>query len=278
MKNAQYRFLVRPQQRGLSLVELMIGMALGLVVILAVVYVFAGSRASHRHQESFSGVQEAGRIALEVLGRDIRMAGNPGCGNLGVIEHRSAVIVPPEAQFSNAVAVTGNQGTLTVVRGSAESTLLAVQPASNQVQVDNLAALGAVVAGDRLLLSDCVYSEVLTVLTVDVVTGNLVTASADLSRQYRPGTQVMRLERIVFARSAANELTRNGQPVVGGVTALEFQYGLVGPGTRSVQEYASTPTLPQLSSAVSVRTALTVTQADVAMSFNNTVALRNRAP
>lgn len=275
MKNAQYRFLVRPQQRGLSLVELMIGMALGLVVILAVVYVFAGSRASYRHQESFSGVQEAGRIALEVLGRDIRMAGNPGCGNLGVIEHRSAAIVPPEAQFSNAVAVTGNQGTLTVVRGSAESALLAVQPASNQIQVDNLAALGAVVAGDRLLLSDCVYSEV---LTVNVVAGNLLTAAVDLSRQYRPGTQVMRLERIVFARSAANELTRNGQPVVGGVTALEFQYGLVGPGTRSVQEYASTPTLPQLSSAVSVRTALTVTQADVAMSFNNTVALRNRAP
>lgn len=275
MNKAPHRLRLHGRQKGLSLVELMIGIALGLVVILAVVYVFAGSRASYRHQESFSGVQEAGRIALEVLSRDIRMAGNPGCGNLGVIEHRSAAINPPEARFSNDVAITGDQGTLTVVRGSAENTQLVDSPAANQIQVDNLAALGTVAAGDRLVLSDCVFSEV---LTVNAVAGNVVTASADLSRQYRPGTQVMRLERIVFARSAANELTRNGQPVVGGVTALQFQYGLVRPGTRSVQEYATTPTLAQLSSAVAVRTALTVTQADVAMSFNNTVALRNRAP
>lgn len=275
MKNLERRPVVRFRQRGLTLVELMIGIALGLIVILAVVYVFAGSRASYRHQESFSAVQESGRIALEVLARDIRMAGNPGCGNLGVIEHRSAAINPPEARFSNAVAVTGNQGTLTVVRGSAENTVLATSPASNQIEVANLAALGAVVVGDRLLLSDCVFSEV---LTVAAVVGNLVTAPADLSRQYRPGSQVMRLERIVFGRSAANELTRNGQPVVGGVTALNFQYGVVRPGTRSVHTYVNVPTANELNDTVVVRVGLTVAQDDIAMPFNNTIALRNRAP
>ncbi len=276
MEKTATRSLVRNAQRGLSLVELMIGIALGLVVILAVVYVFAGSRASYRHQESFSGVQEAGRIALEVLGRDIRMAGNPGCGNLGALDHRSAAANPPEARFGNDVALTGDQNTLTVVRGSAESTPLVAAPAANQIQVTNLAALGAVAVGDRLLLSDCEFSEV---LTVNAVLGNLVTASANLSRQFPPGrTGVMRLERIVFARSAANELTRNGQPVVGGVTALQFQYGLAGGVNRSAREYATAPNLAQLSTAVSVRTAMTVTQADVSMSFNSTIASRNRAP
>lgn len=267
--------MLRSRQGGLTLVELMIGIALGLVVILAVVYVFAGSRASHRHQESFSAVQESGRIALEVLARDIRMAGNPGCGNLGALVHQSAGAVPPEAQFSNAVAITGNAGTLTVVRGSAESTLLTAAPAANQIQVADLAVLGVVAVGDRLLLSDCAYSEV---LTVSAVAGNLVTGSAAMTRQYRPGSQVMRLERIVFARSAANELTRNGQAVVAGVTALNFQYGLTGPGSRSAVNYVAAPTPAQLEAIVAVRMGLTAAQNDVAMPFNSTITLRNRAP
>lgn len=276
MKNLERHPVVRSRQRGLTLVELMIGIALGLIVILAVVYVFAGSRASYRHQESFSAVQESGRIALEVLARDIRMAGNPGCGNLGVIDHRSALINPPEARFSNAVAVTGNQGTLTVVRGSSESVRLAAQPAANQIQAVNLVALGAVSVGDRLLLSDCAVSEV---LTVNAVAGNFVTAAANLSQSYDLGrAQLMRLERIVFALSAANELTRNGQPVVGGVTALNFQYGVVRPSTRSVHTYVNVPTANELNDTVVVRVGLTVAQNDIAMPFNNTIALRNRAP
>lgn len=275
MKHTEHLRMLRSRQGGLTLVELMIGIALGLVVILAVVYVFAGSRASHRHQESFSAVQESGRIALEVLARDIRMAGNPGCGNLGALVHQSAGAVPPEAQFSNAVAITGNAGTLTVVRGSAESTLLTAAPAANQIQVADLAVLGVVAVGDRLLLSDCAYSEV---LTVSAVAGNLVTGSAAMTRQYRPGSQVMRLERIVFARSAANELTRNGQAVVAGVTALNFQYGLTGPGSRSAVNYVAAPTPAQLEAIVAVRMGLTAAQNDVAMPFNSTITLRNRAP
>lgn len=276
MKKLEPRPMLRSRQRGLTLVELMIGIVLGLLVISAVLYVFAGSRASYRHQESFSAVQESGRIALEVLARDIRMAGNPGCGNLGSIDHRSANVNPPEARFSDAVALTGNQGTLTVVRGSSESVRLAAQPAANQIQAVNLAALGAIAVGDRLLLSDCAVSEV---LTVNAVAGNLVTAAANLSQNFDLNrTQLMRLERIEFARSAGNELTRNGQPVVGGVTALNFQYGVARAGTRSVNTYLDAPNAIQLNDTVVVRVGLTVAQNDIAMPFNSTIALRNRAP
>jgi type IV pilus assembly protein PilW len=264
-------------QRGLSLVELMIGMTLGLLVILAVTYVFAGSRTSYRQQESLSAVQETGRIALEVLTRDIRMAGYPGCGNLLFMNHLSEdAALPANARFGNDVALQGVADQITIVRGSAENANLVSSPAANQIQVDNLGLLGVVAAGDRLLLSDCVFTEVLTVAGV---AGNGVTATGNLSRQFRPGSRVMRLEQINFTHSPQNELLRNGQPISAGVETLTFQYGIPAAGTRSVANYLEAPDATQLQSAVAVRVVMTVTDRDVDnVPFNSTIALRNRAP
>ena len=62
-------------QAGFSLVELMIAITLGLIVLLAVGSIFIGSRQTYRVQEDNARLQEAGRYALEVLGRSIRQAG-----------------------------------------------------------------------------------------------------------------------------------------------------------------------------------------------------------
>lgn len=62
-------------QAGFSLVELMIAITLGLIVLLAVGSIYIGSRQTYRVQEDNARLQEAGRYALEVLGRSIRQAG-----------------------------------------------------------------------------------------------------------------------------------------------------------------------------------------------------------
>lgn len=66
---------------GLSLVELMIAMVIGLVVMLGVVQVFAASRESYRLSEGMSRVQENSRFAMDTLQRELRMAGHFGCVN-----------------------------------------------------------------------------------------------------------------------------------------------------------------------------------------------------
>jgi type IV pilus assembly protein PilW len=62
-------------QAGFSLVELMISMTLGLIVLLAVGSIYIGSRQTYRVQDDNARIQEAGRYALEVIGRSIRQAG-----------------------------------------------------------------------------------------------------------------------------------------------------------------------------------------------------------
>lgn len=64
---------------GVSLVELMISMVLGLIVAGAAVAMFAANRATYSASENMGRIQEAGRTAFELMARDIREAGGNPC-------------------------------------------------------------------------------------------------------------------------------------------------------------------------------------------------------
>lgn len=64
-------------QHGLSLVELLIAMAIGLLLIAGTGQVFLSGRTTARLQQVMGAVQENGRVALYYLQRDLRVAGFP---------------------------------------------------------------------------------------------------------------------------------------------------------------------------------------------------------
>ncbi|WP_298290639.1 prepilin-type N-terminal cleavage/methylation domain-containing protein [Thiomonas sp.] len=74
----------RPRQTGLTLIELMVAMLLGLVVVGAVVSVLLTSRQSYTTTSGLSQLQDNARIAFELMARDIRQAGSSPCGNTTV--------------------------------------------------------------------------------------------------------------------------------------------------------------------------------------------------
>lgn len=67
------------KQRGFSLIELMIALMLGAVLMGGVLQMFISSRVVFSTQQAMSRVQESGRLAIEFMTRDIRMAGYMGC-------------------------------------------------------------------------------------------------------------------------------------------------------------------------------------------------------
>lgn len=66
---------------GISLIEVMIAMVIGLALMLGVVQVFSASREASQLAQGNARAQENARFALEFLQRDIRMAGHFGCVN-----------------------------------------------------------------------------------------------------------------------------------------------------------------------------------------------------
>ncbi|MBB3060642.1 PilW family protein [Microbulbifer rhizosphaerae] len=67
------------RQRGLSLIELMIGILLSSLLLLGVLQVFDSNRDTMRMQMAYSRAQESGRFAIDFLTREIRMADFWGC-------------------------------------------------------------------------------------------------------------------------------------------------------------------------------------------------------
>jgi prepilin-type N-terminal cleavage/methylation domain-containing protein len=66
---------IHRNQRGLTLVELMIAMAIGVLLLLGVSLLFTQNRQSYRQNEELARIQENARFAIEELSRDLSMAG-----------------------------------------------------------------------------------------------------------------------------------------------------------------------------------------------------------
>lgn len=65
---------------GLTLIELMIAMTLGLIIVGAVGWVYVNTARTYRLQDGAARLQEGARFAFETMSNDLRMAGTTGCG------------------------------------------------------------------------------------------------------------------------------------------------------------------------------------------------------
>lgn len=66
---------LRSRARGVSLIELMISLVIGLVVVGAVLVSFLGSGQTGRVQAAYGQMNEDAQIALNIMARDIQLAG-----------------------------------------------------------------------------------------------------------------------------------------------------------------------------------------------------------
>uniref|UniRef100_UPI0035ADE5BF PilW family protein n=1 Tax=Hylemonella sp. TaxID=2066020 RepID=UPI0035ADE5BF len=78
-------------QSGLTLVELLVAMALGTAVLVALGSVYVAAKQAYRYQESVGRMTEDGGYALDTIAKHLRMSGFAGC--MGVA--KESVSGPP---------------------------------------------------------------------------------------------------------------------------------------------------------------------------------------
>jgi type IV pilus assembly protein PilW len=171
---------MRLRTRGVTLVELMVGMALGLFLVGVMGMIFLGSKGTFQSQNHVARLQESARFSVDTMSADLRMAGFRGCRGLGLntplvntlntptgflynfaqgvwaSRHNGSTWVPAlDATLTGltpAPAVTGD--VLTVRRAVGSGWALTAEMA-NATAALSVTPTGRITTHDLLMVSDC---------------------------------------------------------------------------------------------------------------------------
>lgn len=282
-------------QRGLSLVELMIAMTVGLLLLAGIVQIFSSSRTTNNIQQALSRNQEAGRFAIQFLNRDIRMAGYTGCppGSLGGDNSLFSIAngVPADSRLRSDRFVSGMRGedwsdAPTSIDVGPTSDVLSIQHAGESQglssdykpvnaklnMADNRPGFRK---GEVVILTDCATADVFGITKVSGKGGTVdITHAASrnsaspphLHNPYAAGSRVMRFVRNTYfigTRSGADtpslyriDVRGNVRELVEGVQQMRIRYGIDTDGNAAVDAYLDTHAVTDWGRVVAVRIAL----------------------
>jgi type IV pilus assembly protein PilW len=277
---------------GLSLVELMVALTIGLIILAAVSSLFVSSKQTYNIQDSLSRLQENGRFAMQFLIKDIRLAGFVGCLDdvdastmgttlSGGVSFNNNALVPFEG-VENATGTWFPSGTALPVGLRAGTDAIAIRTAdisnmaniapgmlngASDVVVDNATPFAT---GDVVVISDCAGADI---MAITGKTGNTLShASGSLGKAYEPPAQVIKLvTRQYFIKLNGQNVptlyrqeNATVQELVEGIESLQILYGedTDGPPDGVPNVYRKASAVTDWSKVVSVRVGILVRTVD----------------
>lgn len=238
------RFPTGMMQRGVTLIELMIALTLGLFLLAGVVAIYLGDKKTYQYSQSLARMQENGRIATEWLSRDLRMAGFIGCGRLSEIKPENTDLTLEKSLVGWHMDQTTSS--LSLPKLSAEriknSDMVLMQMADAQTVKIISAHAHTIKFAEKprfkvntsLLISDCQQAEKFNF-------GNV-----DLKYEYQKDAEVGELHKIIYYVANTGRKNKAGQfinalyrqdlnasigkssELVEGIESLQVQYGIKG--------------------------------------------------
>ncbi len=212
------------KQKGLTLIELMIALLIGLLILLGVFAMFMANKRIYTEQESMARLQENARFAIGMLVKDIHMAGYVGCSHDtdALVNHLNDGDNDQQI-FSFVLAVEGSENAgpwqpsgstdmvASILPGTDALTLRYFSPldirissampaTSAQLNVDDT---GELQVEDIIAVSDCDSSDVIQITQVQSSPSRLQHAPGTaispgnrtphvLQKSYGAGAQIMR--------------------------------------------------------------------------------------
>ena len=290
------RTLMRPlsRMRGLSLVELMIGLVLGLLLLGGVLQVFIGSRQAYRTNDALSRTQESGRFAIQFLTQDLRLAAYQGCSNLESVEPK--MIANPPSPFDagnvlqgvNDVPAGTSVGGRAVVTGTDTLTMRFADPngarltgamASTADTITVTRNRGNWKANDALFITDCESADVFRAsndvsdappVIIEHAAG--ANTSGSLSKPYGIDAQVMTFRTHTYYVSDTGRTGGNGVPIlslyrdadelVEGILSMQVVYGVDTNGDRAADDYVTADAVGDWSEVIAARVCVVTESSD----------------
>lgn len=117
-----------PRQHGVTLIELLVALALGLAVLVGLSAVYVAAKQSFRFQETTGRLQEDAAYAMETISRDLRMAGFAGCRGVDSAVVSGVTTYYPNLSLTTAPTAFDSANPLATVESA--NALVTMQPLS----------------------------------------------------------------------------------------------------------------------------------------------------
>ncbi|MDZ7828340.1 MAG: PilW family protein [Halofilum sp. (in: g-proteobacteria)] len=165
------------RQSGLTMVEVMIALAIGLILTLGAVQIFVSSKQGYRANEALARIQENGRYALHFLKQDIRSAAFWGCAQEvevnNVVNGGATGINFNGEPIEGGDGGAGNPDSITLRMANQNSGVNVAQPMPTVAANLFLTATDEFQEGDILIVTDCESAEIFMITTNNTNNDNL---------------------------------------------------------------------------------------------------------
>lgn len=257
----------------------MVSMLLGLILVGGIITMYLSSKRTLHTTEASSRAQEIGRLGLDRLGFDGRMAGFWGClsdaGTITNLLNPSGALLDFDTTAIGGTDNTGLNGSDSLtIAGAFEDGIDVGTPymptPSAALHVANNNGLSQ---GDIVAVSDCQDIDIFQITnanpnnsgTVVHNTGNAVSpgnSSKNLSKTYGDHAQLFKITQITYsvANGASGQptLMRNGAELIEGVENLQVSYGVDTNSDGSVDRYLDAGSVADWASVTSLKVSILV--------------------
>ncbi|MBV1952417.1 MAG: PilW family protein [Cycloclasticus sp.] len=182
MSNQTTLHLKSKKQQGITLVELMVAMVIGLLLTAGIFQLFVSNKQTYRVTENMSRLQESGRFAMHFLTNDIRMADYWGCRGFDITIDNNLNASTIFDTYTTALEGTNDDnGSGDIITGTDTITIKGTFGSGVFLtSVPDVAAASFKVTdnseleeGDIILLSDCSDGDLIQITNDPGVGGNV---------------------------------------------------------------------------------------------------------
>jgi type IV pilus assembly protein PilW len=225
----------RAYSKGLTLIEMLVAMTIGMIVIISVVAMFSGATGASRTAEAQGRMNEDANAALSILTQQIRMAGS------NVKQPNYSAATPRNPVFdATTYILRGCEGKFTNIGAAADVKSLTCTAGTSTLP-DSIAVsyeadrYNTIPTPTSFLPTDC-NGNALTTVTASVTTisgTTTATTSANFhiaDNRFFVGTTTNVVAPSLFCQGKAGT---TAQPVVENIEDLQFVYGTAPAATLS---------------------------------------------
>jgi len=241
-KHLQVRQTAHSDQAGFTLVEIMVGLTIGMLATVVIMQVLSSFEAQKRSTIGGADAQTNGAIALFSIGRELQNSGYPlvpiensalectaATSSYGTAENTNGDVITDHFPVTiNENVGIANSDSITIRYG--DSAMGGIPATINTIVgsvVDIDTSFGCQNAGEIVMIVDNGTCTMNTVAALDAALGTITLT--DVPAPVAPGPATIAClgdwNEITYAVNNGN-LERNGVAVVAGVVNLQAQYGI----------------------------------------------------